>query len=69
MKAHFAVANALRSLIAATSLLVVSGVAIADPTVNLTAGATSTTLPDGQNVPMWGYTCGAAADGAQPATA
>src|SRR5216683_1603282 len=25
--------------------------------VNLTAAPTSTTLPDGQNVPMWGYQC------------
>jgi hypothetical protein len=26
-------------------------------TVNLTAASTSTTLPDGQKVPMWGYHC------------
>src|SRR5882672_7276109 len=26
-------------------------------TVNLTAAPTSTTLPDGQSVPMWGYIC------------
>src|SRR5580704_9966900 len=25
--------------------------------VNLTAGPTSTTMPDGSTVPMWGYTC------------
>ena len=25
--------------------------------VNLTAGPTSTTLPDGSSVPMWGYSC------------
>ncbi len=26
--------------------------------VNLTAGPTSVTLPDGSTVPMWGYSCG-----------
>src|SRR6478672_519862 len=33
-------------------------------TVNLTAGPTSTTLPDGSSVPMWGYSC----DTVQPAS-
>src|SRR5271169_5336960 len=28
--------------------------------VNLTAGPTTTTLPDGTTLPMWGYTCGTA---------
>jgi hypothetical protein len=32
--------------------------------VNLTAGPTTTTLPDGTTLPMWGYTCGAAVTGA-----
>ncbi|MBI4695285.1 MAG: hypothetical protein HY749_14800 [Gammaproteobacteria bacterium] len=64
MKAHFTVANALRSLIAATSLFAASGTAIADSTVSLTAGPTATTLPDGQMVPMWGYTCDAPPVGA-----
>ena len=31
--------------------------------VNLTAGPTTTTLPDGTVLPMWGYTCGAAVTG------
>ena len=31
--------------------------------VNLTAGRTNVTLPDGTLVPMWGYTCGAAVTG------
>ena len=26
--------------------------------VNLTAGPTTTTMPDGTVIPMWGYTCG-----------
>jgi len=33
-------------------------------TVNLTAAPTSTTLPDGTAVPMWGYFCGTAVGGA-----
>lgn len=31
--------------------------------VNLTAGPTSITLPDGSAAPMWGYTCGAVVTG------
>ena len=31
--------------------------------VNLTAGPAATTLPDGTVIPMWGYSCGAAATG------
>src|SRR6266446_559078 len=34
-------------------------VAFGQQTVNLTAQPTSTTLPDGTVVPMWGYSCGA----------
>src|SRR4051812_22227733 len=29
--------------------------------INLTAGPTTISLPDGASVPMWGYSCGAAA--------
>src|ERR1700741_3959902 len=39
-------------------------VAFGQQTVNLTAAPTSTTLPDGTVVPMWGYFCGTAAAGA-----
>src|SRR5437588_7977140 len=38
-------------------------VAFGQQTVNLTAGPTTTTMPDGTVVPMWGYTCGALATG------
>ena len=38
--------------------------AFGQQTVNLTAAPTSTTLPDGTAVPMWGYFCGTAAAGA-----
>ena len=31
--------------------------------IKLTAGPTSLTLPDGSNVPMWGYSCGAVVPG------
>ncbi len=31
--------------------------------VNLTAGPTTITLPDGSTVPMWGYSCGTAVSG------
>ncbi len=43
------------ALILACVLPVAAGRAYGD--VNLTAGATSITLPDGSVVPMWGYTC------------
>ena len=36
-------------------------VALGQQTVNLTAGPTTVTLPDGSVVPMWGYTCGTVA--------
>src|SRR5215472_8823041 len=37
--------------------------AFGQQTINLTAGPTTTTMPDGTTVPMWGYTCGAAVTG------
>ena len=45
-------------------LLLGAGMAAAQ-SVNLTAGATSISLPDGSSVPMWGYACTGAAS---PAT-
>ncbi len=56
--------NTLKAIIktaarGAAVLLVGAGVARAQVTVNLTAAPTSTTLPDGSTVPMWGYFCGA----------
>src|SRR6516165_6148793 len=32
-------------------------------TINLTAGPTTTTMPDGTTVPMWGYSCGTPVSG------
>ncbi len=47
----------------AAVLLIGAGVAVAQQQVNLSAGSTSLTMPDGSMVPMWGYTCGAAVSG------
>ncbi|HEV7611739.1 MAG TPA: choice-of-anchor D domain-containing protein [Steroidobacteraceae bacterium] len=60
-------ASWLLSGLAASVLLLASEASLAQ-TVNLTAAPTSTTLPDGQNVPMWGYQCGPADTGSTPAT-
>src|SRR5262245_32444654 len=46
------------SCVAASLLLLASGAAMAQSTVTLQAGPSTTNLPDGQSVPMWGYTCG-----------
>jgi len=51
------------AVLAVSVLLLGAGVAVAQQTVNLTAGPATTTLPDGTAVPMWGYSCGAAATG------
>ena len=40
-----------------------AAVALGQQQVNLTAGPSSVTLPDGTSVPMWGYACGAAVSG------
>ncbi len=47
----------LAAFFAAAVLL---GTGVMSAQVNLTAAPTTTTLPDGTSVPMWGYTCGAA---------
>src|SRR5690348_1249957 len=44
----------------AASLLLLAHKPAAAQTVNLAAGPANATLPDGQTVPMWGYTCGTA---------
>ncbi|HTY98756.1 MAG TPA: Ig-like domain-containing protein, partial [Rhodocyclaceae bacterium] len=45
------------------SVLLLAGGAWAQQQVNLAAGPSSLTLPDGSNVPMWGYSCGTAVTG------
>src|SRR5437016_10948499 len=49
--------------LAATALLLASGVAFGQQTVNLSVGPATATQPDGTAVPMWGYTCGTAVTG------
>src|SRR5215472_13315463 len=46
-----------------TVLLLGAGLAVAQQQVSLTAAPTTTTLPDGTAVPMWGYSCGTAVAG------
>ena len=63
MKANTLKTSLFKSGLAASIFLLASGIALADSTVILTAAPTTTTLPDGQTVPMWGYSCGTALDG------
>src|SRR5437660_5371358 len=49
--------------LAATALLLASGVAFGQTTVNLSVGPTTATQPDGTAVPMWGYSCAGVALG------
>src|ERR1700680_649732 len=44
-------------------------VAFGQQTVNLTAAPTTTTMPNGASVPMWGYSCGTAITGSTAACA
>jgi hypothetical protein len=45
------------AVLVTTVLLLGAGITVAQVTVNLTAGPSSATLPDGSVVPMWGYSC------------
>jgi hypothetical protein len=60
--------NSLKAIVktalrGAAVLLLGAGVAPAQQTINLSAGPSTATLPDGNTVPMWGYTCGAVVAG------
>jgi hypothetical protein len=57
----------IKAGLASSILLLASGVALAD-TVNLTAAPGQAAMPDGQTVPMWGYSCGAVDTNAGSAT-
>ena len=48
----------LTAALAGTVLLVLPAVSSAQATVTLSASRQTTTLPDGNPVPMWGWTCG-----------
>ena len=58
-------ANAIlkAAVLVATLLLFGASASFAQQVVNLTAAPTTTVLPDGNTVPMWGYFCGVAATG------
>jgi hypothetical protein len=59
---HFKSNTILKAgVLVASILLFGAGASFAQQTVNLTAAPTTTTLPDGMVVPMWGYFCGTAA--------
>ena len=53
----------MKTALAAMVLLSASATALAQQVVSLTAAPTSTTLSDGNAVPMWGYSCGAPVTG------
>src|SRR5216683_4503283 len=54
------------AMLAMAGLLLTAGASFAQQQVNLTAAPTTTTLPDGTTVPMWGYNCGTAAANVAP---
>ena len=63
MPRNYLKASLKTAVLLTTVLLLGAGLALAQQPVNLTAGPTSVTLPDGSTVPMWGYSCGAAVTG------
>ena len=62
MRFHYVKASVSKAIVAVCILLLATGLAVAQQ-VNLTAAPSSITLPDGQSVPMWGYSCGAVVTG------
>src|SRR6266576_6897547 len=62
MRFNYLKATLKTAVLAVSVLLLGAGVAVAQ--VNLTAQPTTTTLPDGTVVQMWGYSCGTAVTGA-----
>ena len=68
MRANYSKPSLIRSGLAAAVLLVAASASYAQQVINLTAAPTQAVLPDGQSVPMWGYSCGAAAGGTTTAT-
>src|ERR1700675_3174448 len=64
MRIHNIKAIMISAVQVASLLLLGTATTFAQQTINLTAGPTSVTLPDGSVVPMWGYSCGTAVTGA-----
>ena len=58
MRSNYLKAKTKTAVLAVTILLLAIGTSFAQ-SVNLTAAPASAVLPDGQSVPMWGYSCGA----------
>jgi hypothetical protein len=57
MRSNYLKATLKAAVLAVTVLLLTAGVSSAQ-TVNLTAAQQTTTLSDGNPIPMWGWTCG-----------
>src|SRR5882672_11638588 len=69
MSANTSKASLIRKGLAASILLMASGLSFSQSVVSLTASQTTTKLPDGQVVQMWGYSCGAGPSNATCAAA
>jgi hypothetical protein len=67
MRSNYLKATLKAAILAVTILLLTAGLSSAQ-TVNLTASQQTTTLPDGNTVPMWGWTCGTGTAAAVGAT-
>jgi len=63
MRFNYLTAALKKAVLAVTVLLLGVGASFAQQQVNLTAGPTTLTLPDGSVVPMWGYSCGSVVTG------
>src|SRR6266446_9481020 len=59
MRFNYLKATLRTTAVAVLVLLLGASWAVAQQQINLTAGPTSITLPDGTVVPMWGYSCDA----------
>ncbi len=63
MRSNFLKGTLKTAVFAVTILLFGVGMSFGQATVSLTAGAAQVVTPDGNTVPMWGYTCGATSTG------
>src|SRR5215470_10853211 len=61
MRSNYLKTTLKTAVLAVTILLFGVGMALGQATVYLTAGPSNVPLPDGNIVPMWGYSCGTGA--------